>query len=58
MKAIRIAPLVYIVLGVDENEHDQVLAVYNTYDEAKRYCINSLVQLDYYDVWIEKHFVS
>lgn len=47
--------LVYVVLGIDANEHDQVLAVCRTYEEAKRYCIECLAETEFYDVWIEKH---
>ena len=46
---------VYIVLGIDEHEHDQVLAVFNSYYEAKRYCCQMMHNTEYYDLWIEKH---
>lgn len=46
---------VYIILGIDAHEHDQVLAVCRTYEEAKRYCIECLVKTEFYDLWIEKH---
>lgn len=47
---------VYIVLGIDEHEHDQVLAVFSTYDSAKAYCCKTMGDsFDYYDLWIEKH---
>lgn len=49
-------PMVYIILGIDHEENDRVIAVRRTYDEAKKYCINSLANDDrYYDLWIEKH---
>lgn len=46
---------VYIVLGIDEHEHDQVLAVYFSYSDAKRYCCQMMHNTPYYDLWIEKH---
>lgn len=47
---------VYIVLGIDENEHDQVLAVFSTYEGAKAYCCKTMGEsFGYYDLWIEKH---
>ena len=46
---------VYIVLGIDENEHDQVLAVCRTYQEAKNYCVKCVAMSDFFDLWIEKH---
>jgi hypothetical protein len=45
----------YIVLGIDENEHDQVLAVCRSYEGAKRFCIQFVAQSQFYDLWIEKH---
>jgi hypothetical protein len=47
--------LVYIVLGIDEHEHDQVLAVFKTYYDAKKYCTQTMNETDFYDLWIEKH---
>ncbi len=46
---------VYIVLGIDEHEHDQVLAVFNSYSDAKNYCCEMMGDTEYYDLWIEKH---
>lgn len=46
---------VYIVLGIDENAHDQVLAVFCNYSEAKRYCSRRVHDTPFYDLWIEKH---
>lgn len=46
---------VYIVLGIDEHEHDQVLSVFNTYRDAKSYCCQTMHDTEYYDLWIEKH---
>ncbi len=50
-----IQPVVYVILGIDENEHDQVLGVRNTYEEAKQFCIHYLSKTKFYDLWIEKH---
>lgn len=50
-----IQPLVYVVLGIDEHEHDQVIAVCQTYEDAKQYCIQMQVETQFYDLWIEKH---
>ena len=47
--------LVYVILGIDEHEHDQVLAVCKSYQDAKQYCIEYLAETEYYDLWIEKH---
>lgn len=58
MTVIDFAPLVYIVLGIDGNQNDQVLAVYTCYEGAKRYCIDTLVDTEYFDVWIEKHSIQ
>ena len=46
---------VYIVLGIDEHEHDQVLAVFNSYYDAKTFCAETMHETEYYDLWIEKH---
>lgn len=48
---------VYIVLGIDDNEHDQVLAVFREYESAKNYCVSCPLQGQFYDLWIEKHLV-
>lgn len=47
--------LVYIILGIDANEHDQVLGAFLRYEDAKKYCIEYLAETEYYDLWIEKH---
>lgn len=47
--------LVYVILGIDAHENDQVLAVCRSYEIAKRYCMECLVETEFYDVWIEKH---
>jgi len=49
---------VYVVLGIDENEHDQVLGVFYTFERAKRFCIKCECKTAYYDLWIEKHLVN
>lgn len=46
---------VYVVLGIDENEHDQVLALFYTYYDAKQFCSQTMHDTCYYDLWIEKH---
>lgn len=46
---------IYVILGIDDNEHDQVIAVCRNYEDAKRYCIKYLMQTEFYDLWIEKH---
>lgn len=58
MTVIDFAPLVYIVLGIDGNQNDQVLAVCSCYEGAKRYCVDTLVQTEFFDVWIEKHIIQ
>ncbi len=51
--------IVYIILGIDKDAHDQVLAVYRTYDDAKKYCTKNLIEAgEFYDTWIEKHEVK
>jgi hypothetical protein len=49
--------VVYVVLGIDEHEHDQVLAVFNSYSDAIKYCCRTTHDTSYYDLWIEKHSV-
>lgn len=48
---------IYVILGIDANAHDQVLAVCRTYDDAKQYCIDYLMETEFYDLWIEKHHI-
>jgi hypothetical protein len=56
MNIVNLQALVYVVLGIDAHEHDQVIAVCRTYEEAKRYCIECLAtQAEFFDLWIEKH---
>jgi hypothetical protein len=50
-----VATQVYVVLGIDEHQHDQVLAVVRTFADAKKYCVETLSLEPYFDVWIEKH---
>lgn len=47
--------VVYVILGINVYENDQVLGVCSTYEDAKRYCIESLVETEFFDIWIEKH---
>lgn len=49
------SPLAYIVLGIDEHEHDQVLAVFNSYSKARNYCAETMQDNEFFDLWIEKH---
>lgn len=46
---------VYVALGIDANEHDQVLSVFQTFDDAKNFCASVMGETEYYDLWIEKH---
>lgn len=46
---------VYIVLGIDDNEHDQVVACFRYFDDAQIFCRRVLMTSDFLDVWIEKH---
>jgi hypothetical protein len=48
---------VYAVLGIDADGSDRLLAIAKTYEEAKRYCTQCLIQSEFYDTWIEKHSV-
>lgn len=52
-----IVPVVYVVLGIDENEFDQVLAVCSSYEGARDYCMDMTCNPEYFDLWIEKHEV-
>lgn len=47
--------IVYVILGIDAHEHDQVLAVCRTYEAAKQHCIEYLCETEFFDLWIEKH---
>lgn len=46
---------VYVALGIDGNEHDQVLSVFHCFDTAKKFCAKMMHETEYYDLWIEKH---
>ncbi len=48
---------VYVVLGIDEHEHDQVLAVCSCYKGAKKWLTETVITTKYYDLWIEKHAI-
>lgn len=48
----------YVILGIDENEHDQVISVFKTYKDAKLFCTQTLMRSNFYDVWIEKHLLG
>lgn len=55
MSVIEISKTVYVIMGIDAYENDQVIAVCATYKDAKRYCVEHLAETEYYDLWIEKH---
>lgn len=55
MTVIELSPVAYVVLGIDENQSDQVLAVCSCYEDAKQYCVDCLIHTEFFDVWIEKH---
>jgi hypothetical protein len=46
---------VYVALGIDGNEHDQVLSIFQTFEDAKKFCASVMHETEYYDLWIEKH---
>lgn len=46
----------YVILGIDDEGCDQVLAVCRDYEDAKIYCTKYLMETPFHDVWIEKHF--
>jgi len=52
-----IHPSVYVVLGIDANEHDQVLSVCVSFQRATRFLTEMRVGEQFYDLWIEKHEV-
>lgn len=52
---ITIMSEVYVVLGIDANEHDQVIATCTNYEKAKKVCARFLATTEFYDLWIEKH---
>jgi hypothetical protein len=46
-------------MGIDINEHDQVIAVFETFKKATNFCNENLMKQDtFFDLWIEKHSVS
>jgi len=49
---------VYVILGIDAHQHDQVLAVRYTFDEAKKFMLRLMSETEYFDLWIEKHPVE
>lgn len=57
MKMIERIEHVYVVLGIDKNEHDQVLAILKDYEDAKTYCIRCPRYSEFYDLWVEKHLL-
>lgn len=49
---------IYVLQGIDANEHTRIIAVFEIYDEAKKFCIRELKgQEKYLDLWIERHTV-
>lgn len=48
---------VYVILGIDAQGHDQVIAVRRDFPEAKHFCTKCLGETEFYDLWIEKHEV-
>jgi len=50
---------VYIVIGVDEHGHDQVLQLFYRFEDAREY-ITWVERGDslFYDLWIETHVIS
>lgn len=59
METIDFRPLeetaVYIILGIDAHEHDQVLGVCQSFELAKRFCMRWESETEYFDLWIERH---
>lgn len=49
---------VYVVMGIDEHEHDRILAVCRSWEDARNYLTRCMLQTDYFDMWIEKHEVT
>ncbi len=55
---VEIVPLhqfVYVILAIDVNEAESVIAVVRSAEDAKRYCIKWVMDCEYLDVWVEKH---
>lgn len=52
---IKSNPDVYVIMGIDTDENDQVIAVCRCYEDAKKYCAKWLMETAYLDVWMEKH---
>ena len=46
---------VYVILGIDEDCNDRVLAVAETFENAKEYLCRYSSETPFYDLWIEKH---
>lgn len=55
MSIVALSEEVFVVLGIDAHEHDQVLGIYRTFQEAKRQCIKIPIDSEFYDLWVEKH---
>lgn len=49
---------IYILQGIDRDEYTHIIAIFERYDEAKKYCIERLRKQEvYFDIWIERHTV-
>lgn len=48
---------VYVILGIDAHQHDQVLAVRYSFNDAKKFMLKMTAETEYFDLWIEKHLV-
>lgn len=46
---------VYIVLGIDNHGHDQVLSASSNFECAKKFVVRTVAQTHFHDLWIEKH---
>jgi hypothetical protein len=44
---------VYVILGIDEDACDRVLAVRKTFEEAKIFMTKIRSHLEFYDLWVE-----
>lgn len=49
---------VYVIMGIDADENDHVIAVCRCFDDAKRYCTEWLANSEFLDIWVEKHAIQ
>lgn len=47
--------MIYIVMAIDENQNDKVLAVFSSFSKAKDFCTGFKTLEKLYDIWIDKH---